>query len=335
MGSSTLIRSSPPTARSRPLRSLRSVGPGETGRSSGSTDSPAAIPGRTMPGSRGHFQLLNTLTIGRDTRTGTARRTRRTHANRKFETPAMIATYRLGGVGAASSAQPVRPTSGPWSLIGTHSDEAMRRPNPQIADGRCPAPSAARTTPGRQRRQSRTRRRQARCRPRSTGKRHFAQVTIDGQLGFPTFGLGALSLRRPRDPHPGRDRAPAALGLTSAGRGRWPPSSRCSHSEAMNYLVPREPVRDPIPAVQLAGSRIPDRDLPAHHGLSRTRGALAFTQIVGVRLSVTVVRAEALRDPRNGRWKSTQAVAGALAGIFFSRQIGQSRPCAWPYTSRA
>ena len=242
---------------------------------------------------------LNALLIGRDTRNWYRATRGEATVNRLFETPTMAATYRLGGqVERASSARPDSlPTGGPWSLTGKHSVEGMRRANPQIAGGQIASViggadylwnasdvrarldvgfEAPTSTP--------------------TGK-HFVQVTIDGQVGFPT--LAAQSYRL--DAH--------AI-LT---RGDTAPGQRFGYLGGSGTLATVEPLLSlggdellflesryiiPVQAIKLPFVGSPTVTLRHILGAAAVQHLPALTQIVGVRVSVLLIRGEVLMDTK-------------------------------------
>ena len=243
---------------------------------------------------------LNALLIGRDTRNWYRATHEEVTANRVFETPTMTSTYRLGGqLERASSARPDSiPTSGPWSFLGKHSVEGMLRGNPQIPGGNLASvigganyawnatdvkstldvgfevPASSTPTTNR-----------------------FVQMTIDGVITFPTFGLQ-------------RYRFDAHAILT---RGDTAPVQRFGYLGGAGTLGTVEPLLSlggdellflenryiiPVPAIRLPFVGSPTVTLRHILGAAAIQRMPALTQIVGVRLSVLLVRADVLMDTK-------------------------------------
>ena len=241
---------------------------------------------------------LNALLIGRDTRNWYRANRAEAIAKRTFLTPAMTATYRLGGQFERSSA--VRPdsspTGGPWSFIGKHSAEGMRRPNPQV-----PAADIGSVLAGANYTWNATD-------VKSTldvglevpvsstlTNSHFVQVTIDGQVSFPTFGLQ-------------RYRFDAHAVLT---RGDTAPLQRFAYLGGAGTLGTIEPLLSlggdellflenryiiPVPAIKLPFVGSPTVTLRHILGTAAIQHLPALTQIVGLRVSVLLLRGEVLMD---------------------------------------
>jgi hypothetical protein len=251
---------------------------------------------------------LNSFLIGRDTRNWYRARRIEAHASRLFETPALTSTYRLGGqIEDASSARPdSSPTGGPWSLTGKTSVEGMWRPNPQIAGGRITSVIGGASYQWRA----------ADVKsildlavdvPMSTadGSR-FVQLTLDGQIGFPTFGLQTY-------------RFDAHAILT---RGDTAPAQRFGYIGGSGTLATIEPLLSiggdeliflesryivPVPAVKIPFVGSPTVTFRHILGSAGVQRLPDLTQIVGLRLSVMLVRAEFLIDTRS---RKTELNAG-------------------------
>ena len=243
---------------------------------------------------------LNALFIGRDTRNWYRDNRDLLTVNRVFETPAMTSTYRLGGqFERASSARPgdPLPTSGPWSFFGKHSNEGMLRPNPQIAGGDITSLigganylfNATDVTSALDLGVEV---------PTSTASgRHFVQLTLDGQVNFPTF----VSQRFRFDAHAVVTRGDTAPGqrfayLGGAGTlGTVEPLLSLGGDELLfiesRYIIPVSQISLP-----LVGS--PTVTLRHILGTAAIQHLPALTQIVGVRLSVLLLRADVLMDTK-------------------------------------
>jgi hypothetical protein len=243
---------------------------------------------------------LNALLIGRDTRNWYRANLVQTTANRTFETPAVVATYRLGGqFERASSARPdSSPTSGPWSFIGKHSTEGMRRPNPPV-----PAGDIGSVLAGANYKWNAT----AVTSTLDVGlevpvsssltNAHFVQMTVDGQVSFPTFGIQ-------------RFRFDAHAILT---RGDTAPLQRFGYLGGSGTLATVEPLLSlggdellflesryiiPVPAITLPFVGSPTVTLRHIVGTAAIQHLPALTQNVGIRLSVLLVRGDLLMDTK-------------------------------------
>jgi hypothetical protein len=248
---------------------------------------------------------LNALLIGRDTRNWYRANLAEATANRTFVTPAVIATYRLGGqFERAASARPdSSPTSGPWSFTGKHSAEGMRRPNPQV-----PAGDIGSVLGGANYKWNAT----AVTSTLDVGlevpvssnltNTHFVQMTVDGQVSFPTFGIQ-------------RFRFDAHAILT---RGDTAPLQRFGYLGGSGTLGTVEPLLSlggdellflesryiiPVPAISLPFVGSPTVTLRHILGTAAIQHLPAMTQIVGIRLSVLLVRGDLLMDTKTRKFE--------------------------------
>lgn len=241
---------------------------------------------------------INSLLLGRDTRNWYRADRVEATANRMFETPTMTVTYRLGGqLERASSAGPDSfPTGGPWSFRGRKSAEGMRRGNPQIVGGDIGSVLGGATYAW-----TAT---DVKSRldvgfevPTSTPTgTHFVQVTIDGEVAFPTFGLQRYRL----DAHAILTRGDTAAAqrfgyLGGAGTlGTIEPLLSIGGDELL-FLESRYII--PIPAVKVPFVGSPTVTLRHILGAAGIQRVPTLTQLVGVRLSVTLLRADVVTDP--------------------------------------
>ena len=233
--------------------------------------------------------------------------------SRKFETTTMIATYSLGG--AFERARPARPgaapTSGPWSLFDrTDTAKGMFRPNPQILGGDIASVTggaAYRWTAGNVK---------ARLDADvevpfavSTGE-SFVQTTLDGRVEFPTFGLQRYRL----EVHAVGtvSEAPAQRFAYLGGSGTLPTEEGLLGFGGDQLLFIESRYEVPVPSVQLPFVGFPTLTFRHILGAAGVQALPDLTQIVGVRISVSYVRAQWLIDTGTRKTKFT-------AGVSFSR----------------
>lgn len=242
---------------------------------------------------------LNALLIGRDTRNWYRADRAEATLKRTFVTSAVTATYRLGGQAErASAARPdSSPTGGPWSFTGKKSDEGMRRPNPQAAKGEIGSALAGAKYKWNATDVLSTLDVGVEVPVSSTPNKHFVQMTVDGQVSFPTFGLQ-------------RYRFDAHAVLT---RGDTAPLQRFGYLGGAGTLSTVEPLLSlggdellflenryiiPVPAIKLPFVGSPTVTLRHILGSAAIQHLPALTQIVGLRLSVLLVRSEVLMDTK-------------------------------------
>jgi hypothetical protein len=241
---------------------------------------------------------VNSLFSGRDTRNWYRADRIQIMATRLVDRPAVTSIYRLGGqVEKASSARPDSfPGGGPWSFTGKTSREGMWRTNPQIPGGKINSVLAganyawtatdikSKLDVGVEV-------------PVSTPNRtHFVQITIDGELRFPTFGLQSY-------------RFDAHAILT---RGDTADAQRFGYLGGSGTLSTIEPLLSiggdellflesryiiPIQRVSLPFLGSPTVTLRHILGAADIQRMPALTQIVGFRVAIAVVRGEILMDP--------------------------------------
>jgi len=202
------------------------------------------------------------------------------------------------------------PTSGPWSLFGTRDSIGMRRPNPPVADGHLTSILAGTTVSWDSdglRLAGRTRVEAAVATPTSAS---FQQVTSDLAISFPTFGEQGYAV----DVHwvtTLGDTPPPQRYAFAGGSGTLPFIDMLAQGGDELLLI------DQRYSVQLTGVTLGAFGSPAlqlRHRLGAAgAGSLpTFEQMLGVGLSLTVIRGEVQLDPASQRWRAT-------AGFTFSR----------------
>jgi hypothetical protein len=217
--------------------------------------------------------------------------------DRMFETSTLVATYSLGA--SFERAQPARPglnpSSGPWSIIDRADvDEGMFRPNPQIAGGDITSViggAAYQWTAG-----------DIKARLAldlevpvnvSTGE-NFAQGTLDGRIEFPTFGAQRYRL----DLHGvgTRNAAPGQRFVYLGGGGSLPTVEPLLSIGGDELLFIESRYEIPVSIVPLPFVGPPTLTFRHVLGSAGVQDLPDFTQIVGVRLSVSVARAQWMID---------------------------------------
>jgi hypothetical protein len=236
---------------------------------------------------------LNALFIGRDTRNWYRADVAALTASRSFERPSLVATYRLGGqVERASAVRPVGvATSHPWSFSGGKSEEGMRRPNPQVPTSRMSSIVAggnflwnasdvkavldiAAETP-----------------VAVDNAAHFVQTTIDGQVSFPTFGTQSYRF----DAHAvvtAGDTAPMQRWAYVGGSGTLGTVEPLLILGGDQLLFLENRYIVPVPAVKLPFVGSPTVTFRHILGTAGVKHLPSLTQILGVRLSVMLLRTE-------------------------------------------
>jgi hypothetical protein len=253
---------------------------------------------------------LNALILGRDTRNWYRASAGNLFVNRVFETPTMTATYELGGqFERASSARPDSfPTSGPWSIRGRNTSEGMFRPNPQIAGGDITSVIAGAkyewtSTPIKAHLDL-----TGEVPTSMTSGGHFAQLTIDGQITVPTVGLQRYRF----DVH------------SILTRGDTAPAQRFGYLGGPGTLGTVEPLLSiggdellfienryeiPVPAVTLPLVGYPTVAFRHLLGTAGIQHLPALTQIIGLRISLMILRGEVLRDVKTGKTEANVSLS--------------------------
>lgn len=239
---------------------------------------------------------LNVILFGKDERNWYRATGGWATVNRLFETPTTTATYSLGA--STERAEPARPgpspTSGPWSITGKTDTNRMYRPNPQVPGGTITsaiAGAAYRWTAG-----------EVKARldvdvevplaVSSGGK--YVQTTIDGRVDFPTFGLHRYRL----EVHgvlTAADTAPMQRFAYLGGPGTLPTEAiLVAGGDELLFIESRYII--PVTAVQLPFVGPPTLTFRHILGAAGVQNLPDITQIVGVRLSIPLVRVQLLMD---------------------------------------
>lgn len=240
---------------------------------------------------------VNVLLVGRDTRNWYRASIAEASAHRRFETPSMISTAHLGG--RIERARAVRPgpipTSGPWSFFGRKSEKGIYRPNPQIPGGDISSVLAGSTHQWIAQDFRANLDLGIEVPLSAPGDARFVQATIDGQVGFPTFRnhryrFDAHAIVTQGDIAPqqrwGYLGGPGTLSTldTLLGLG----------GDQLLFLESRYII--PISRVTLPKVGSPTLTFRHILGSAGVDHLPSLTQIVGVRLSVTLFRVELLMD---------------------------------------
>jgi hypothetical protein len=245
---------------------------------------------------------LNTIILGRDTRNWYRASAGDLFVSRRFETSTMTATYRLGGqFERASSARPDSfPTAGPWSIHGSHSDEGMLRGNPQIQGGDITSVIAGArydwTATDIKAHLDLT----GEIPTSVTNGGHFGQLTIDGQVAFPTFGMQRYRFYVHSILTRG-DTAPAQRFGYLGGPGTLGTVEPLLSIGGDEVLLIENRYEFPVPALTLPLVGYPTiafRHLLGAAGIQRIP---TLTQIIGLRVSVMFLHTEMLRDTKTGK----------------------------------
>jgi hypothetical protein len=242
---------------------------------------------------------LNALAIGRDTRNWYRADAADLTAYRTVETSSLTAIYRLGGrMERAFSVRPdTAPTSAPWSLIGRESDEGMFRPNPQVPRSTISSVVAGANFAWAAGDMKADLDVGAEVPVSIDRGNHFIQTTVDGRVTFPTFGSQSYRF----DAHAvltTGDTAPMQRWAYLGGAGTLgtiePPL--VLGGDELLFLESRYIV--PIPAITLPYAGSPTVTFRHILGNADVQHLSALTQILGVRLSVTLLRTELLVDTK-------------------------------------
>jgi hypothetical protein len=251
---------------------------------------------------------LNALALGRDTRNWYRADAADLAAYRTVETSSLTAIYRFGAhIERAFAARPdSTPTSGPWSLTGKTSDEGMFRPNPQVPQSRMSSVVAGSNFAWTASDVKTALDVAAEVPVAIDRGARFVQTTIDGRVTFPTFGTQSYRF----DTHvvlTAGDTAPMQRWAYLGGAGTLgtiEPLLSLGGDELL-FLESRYII--PIPAVTLPYVGAPTVTFRHILGNAGVQHLSSLTQIVGIRLSVTLLRTEFLVDTKT---RKTEIGAG-------------------------
>jgi hypothetical protein len=253
---------------------------------------------------------LNSLLSGHDERNWYRATGAWATLNRTMQNPTTVATYSLGAsFERARAARPgANPTSGPWSFIDrTDAEEGMFRPNPQVSGGDITSViggAAYRWTAG----NIKARLDVGLEAPVTVSNgANFVQGTMDGRIEFPTFGAQRYRF----DVHGvgTTASAPGQRFVYLGGGGSLPTVEPLLSIGGDELLFIENRYEVPVPRVQLPFVGAPTlafRHILGSAGLQRLPD---FTQVVGLRLSVSVAHAQWMIDTGTRKTKFSASLS--------------------------
>jgi hypothetical protein len=240
---------------------------------------------------------LNSVVNGHDERNWYRATGAWASVSRMFETPTMTATYSLGGAfERATAARPgLAATSGPWSLSGRRDvEEGMFRPNPQVPDGDITSligGAAYRWTAGNVKVRLDV---DLEVPVSSTARRTFVQTTVDGRIDFPTFGRQRYRLELHAVAT--ADSAPMQRYAYLGGSGTLSTEDVLLDFGGDELLFIESRYEVPVLAIRLPLAGSPTLTFRHILGAAGVQRLPDLTQIVGLRLSLSLLRVQYLID---------------------------------------
>jgi hypothetical protein len=202
---------------------------------------------------------------------------------------------------------PVAGTSdGPWSVLGRADTLGMLRPNPQVPKLEIPSALAGTTLRWEDQGLTIRARTQLELRPSTnadpTGDEGFRQLTSDLDIRFPTFGEQTYGMEVHWVTTGGR--VPMQRFAYIGGPGTMPFLEILEQGGGELLLVDQR-YSIPLPRITVGFMGIPTLQLRHRLGAAGVTELPALEQMVGVGVSLTVIRGEVRMDPASGRAKFT------------------------------